>query len=119
MAFHSRNFDIAKINYEMHDNELLAIVDSFAQWWHFLEGSPHWIIVFSGHKNLTHFQNAHVLNRWQAWWVKFLTHFDFKITFRPGKQHGKADALSRRSYLAPRLDDLTFDNKKQVILGPT
>ena len=51
MAFHSCNFDISEINYEVHDKELLAIVDSFEQWEHFLEGSPHQIIVFSDHKS--------------------------------------------------------------------
>ena len=119
VAFHSRKFDAAEINYEIHDKELLAIVDSFVQWRHFLEGSPHQVIVFSDHKNLAYFQNARVLNRRQARWAQFLTRFDFKITYRPGKQQGKADALSRRSYLAPRPGDPAFDNKKQVILGPT
>ena len=60
-----------------------------------------------------------MLNRRQARWAHFLTHFDFKITYRPGKPQGKADALSRRSYLAPRPGEPTFDNQKQVILGPT
>ena len=41
MAFHSRKFDVAEINYEIHVKELLAIVDSFAQWRYFLEGSSH------------------------------------------------------------------------------
>ena len=31
---------------------------------------------------------------------------------------GKVDALSRRSYLAPRPGEPAFDNQKQVILGP-
>ena len=47
----------------------------------------------------------------------FFTRFDFKITYRPGKQQGKANALSWISYLAPRPGDPTFNNKKQVILG--
>jgi hypothetical protein len=29
VAFHSRKFTAAKINYEIHDKELLAIADSF------------------------------------------------------------------------------------------
>jgi hypothetical protein len=29
VAFYSRKFSAAKINYEIHDKELLAIVDSF------------------------------------------------------------------------------------------
>jgi hypothetical protein len=50
--------------------------------------------------------------------VQFLTRFDFKFIFRPRKQPGQADSLSRRSYLAPRPGDSAFDNKKQVLLGP-
>ena len=42
----------------------------------------------------------------------------FKITFLPGKEQGKVDALSRHSYLAPHHGDPAFDNKNQVILGP-
>ena len=85
----------------------------------FLEGYPHQVTVFSDHKNLAYFQNACILNRRQARWAPFLTRFDFKITYRPGKQWGKVDALSRRSYLACHPGDPTFDNQKQVILGPT
>ena len=58
-----------------------------------------------------------MLNRCQVQWAQFLTCFDFKITYRPGKHQGKADALSRHSYLAPRPGDPAFDNQKQVILG--
>ena len=62
IAFHSRKFEAAEINYEIHDKELLAIVDSFQQWRHFLEGSSQQIIVYNDHKNLTYFQNARVLS---------------------------------------------------------
>ena len=118
IAFHSRKFEAAEINYEIHDKELLAIIDSFEQWRHLLEGSPHQIIVYNDHKNLTYFQNARVLSQRQARWAQFLTRFDFLITYRPGVQQGKADALSRRSYLAPQPGEPTFDHQKQVILGP-
>ena len=102
VAFHSCKFDAAEINYEIHDKELLAItVEYFTQWRHFLEGSSHQVIVFNDHKNRAYFQDARVLNQRQAQWAHFLTCFDFKITYRPGKHQGKADALSRRSYLTP------------------
>jgi len=32
VAFHSRKFQPAEINYEIHDNELLAVVDAFKNW---------------------------------------------------------------------------------------
>ena len=119
VAFHSRKIFAVEINYEVHDKELLVVVDSFEQWRHFLEGSPHQILIYSDHKNLTYFQTARVLNRSHARWTQFLTHFNFNNIFRPGKQQGKADALSRRSYLAPRPRDPTFNNQKQILLGPS
>ena len=86
VAFHSRKFDVAEINDEIHVKELLAIiVDSFTQWRHFLEGYFHQINVFNDHKNLAYFQNSCVLNRRQARWAQFLTRFDFKIIYRLGK----------------------------------
>lgn len=118
VAFHSRKFIASKINYKIHDKELLAIVDAFEEWRHFLEGSPHQVVVYSNHKNLQYFQSACVLNRRQARWALLLAHFDFVIKYRPGSQQGKADALSRRSYLAPQSGELAFDQQKQVLLGP-
>ena len=32
VAFHSRKFQPAEINYEIHDKELLAIVNTFKHW---------------------------------------------------------------------------------------
>jgi hypothetical protein len=65
-VFHSRKFTIAEINYEIHDKELLAIVDSFQEWRHFLEGAQHpitvYIAIYTDHKNLEYFMSAKVLN---------------------------------------------------------
>jgi len=33
VAFHSRKFQPTEINYDIHDKELLAIVDAFKHWW--------------------------------------------------------------------------------------
>ena len=52
VAFHSQKFEAAEINNEIHDKELLAIVDSFQQWCQFLKGSSQQIIVYNDHKNL-------------------------------------------------------------------
>ena len=99
MAFHSRKFEPVEINYEIHDKELLAIVDSFQQWHHFLEGLSQQIIVYNDQKNLTYFQSAQVLSCRQAHWAQFLTRFHFGILYRPGTQQGKEDALSQHSYI--------------------
>src|SRR5258706_10369583 len=40
-AFHSRKFTLAEINYEIHDKELLAVVDSFKHWHRYLDECLH------------------------------------------------------------------------------
>ena len=52
VAFYSQKFCAAKINYEIHNKELLAIVDSFQEWRHFLEGVVHPVTVYTDHKKL-------------------------------------------------------------------
>ena len=62
IAFQPRNFEPTEINYEINEKELLTIVYSFEQLYHFVDGFAHHIIVYNDHKNLTYFQNAEVLN---------------------------------------------------------
>jgi len=42
VAFHSRKFQPMEINYEIHDKELLAIVDTFKHWRCYCEGVAYW-----------------------------------------------------------------------------
>ncbi|WPJ59666.1 hypothetical protein SMAC4_13198 [Sordaria macrospora] len=101
VAFHSRKMSPAEMNYEIHDKELLAIVDSFERWRIYLEGAKHRIEVFSDHQNLAYFTHAKVLNRRQARWAIQLANFWFIINYRPGHLNGKADALSRQESFKP------------------
>jgi len=96
VAFHSRKFTPAEITYEIHDKELLAIVDAFKHWWRYCEGAVHQVEVYSDHQNLEYFTTTKVLNRRQARWAQELAGIDFRIYYRPGTQNGKPDALSRR-----------------------
>ncbi len=95
VAFWSRKMIPAERNYETHDQELLAIVDAFKQWRHYLEGSRYPIEVLTDHNNLRGFMNVKALNGRQARWAVRLSSFDFTISHRPGKQN-PADAPSRR-----------------------
>ena len=54
----------------------------------------------------------------QARWAQFLTRFDFIILYHPRMQQGKADALSRNSYMELQPGEATFENQKQILLGP-
>jgi hypothetical protein len=102
VAFYSRKFIPAEINYEIYDKEMLAIVTAFDEWRHYLEGTVHPVTVFTDHKNLEYFQTTKILNRRQARWAEKLSRFDFKIFYRKGSANERADALSRRSELRPK-----------------
>ena len=96
VAFYSRQLSAAELNYDTHDKELLAIVDAFRHWRHFLLGSPHTIRVRSDHRNLTYFLSRQLLNRRQARWALDLADFSFTIEHVPGSLNSVPDALSRR-----------------------
>ena len=55
VAYRSRKFAGPELNYDIHDKELLAIVDAFEEWRAYLEGSRHPIMVYSDHTDLSYF----------------------------------------------------------------
>ncbi|KAF8693024.1 hypothetical protein RHS03_08515, partial [Rhizoctonia solani] len=69
VAYMSKSFSGAEANYDTHNKELLAIIKALEEWRIFLEATDKPIQV----------------------------DFNFEIHYRPGKQSGKPDALSRRS----------------------
>ena len=48
----------AETQYETYDNKLLAIVETFKIWRHYLEGCKHEVFVVTDHNNLRHFMNT-------------------------------------------------------------
>ena len=85
----------AETRYDAHDKELLAIVESFKRWRHYLEGSCRPVKVLSDHANLKPFMTTKELNGRQARWAERLVAFDFTLEFRPGSKN-PGDAPSRR-----------------------
>lgn len=100
VAYYSRKLNQAEQRYPTHDAELLAIVEAFRVWRHYLEGSLHTIIIYSDHDTLKHFKRAKSLNARQARWTERLAAFDFEILHKPGKSN-PADAPSRRPDYKP------------------
>jgi len=118
VAFYSKKHSPAECNYEIYDKELMAIVRAFEEWRPRLEGSRHPIQVLSDHKNLEYFMSTKLLNRRQARWSEFLSRFDFRITYRPGKAGGKPDALTRRSGDLPKEGDERLLANQHAVLKP-
>ena len=96
VAYHSRKFHPAEINYDVHDKEMTAIVAAFKEWDHLLRSAADQIVIYTDHKNLEYFNSTKILNRRQHRWAEFLQPFNFRVIYREGRLNEKADALSRR-----------------------
>jgi hypothetical protein len=116
VAFFSKKHSPAECNYEIYDKELMAIVRCFEEWRPELESTASPIQVLSDHRNLEYFMSTKLLNRRQARWSEFLSRFNFKIVYRPGKSGGKPDALTRRSGDLPKEGDERLTHQSQTIL---
>ncbi|KAF8674998.1 hypothetical protein RHS04_06772 [Rhizoctonia solani] len=97
IAYMSKSFSGAEANYDTHNKELLAIIKALEEWRIFLEAMDRPIQVFTDHQNLEYWMQARTFNCRHAQWRIFLSNFNFKIHYCPGKQSGKPDALSRRA----------------------
>ena len=72
VAFYSKKFSPAELNYDIHYKEMVVIVDCFKEWRHMLCGSPNRVVVYTDHRNLEYFQTTKILNRRQARWAENL-----------------------------------------------
>ena len=66
VTFHSWKFTDSKLNYKIHDKELLVIVKAFKQWKSYLKELKNSIQVYTDHKNLVYFTIIKVLNQQQV-----------------------------------------------------
>ena len=53
----------AERNYNIFDQELLAMIHALTEWKHYLQGTGHPITVVTDHKNLSYFKQPHKLSR--------------------------------------------------------
>ena len=115
VAFHSRKLNDSKQNYEMHDKELLAILDAFKEWKHYLLGADEPVTVYTNHQNLQYFLTRNVRNPRQIRLAQWLANLNFKMVYQPGSWSGKPDALSRRQEYNPEEGE---KHREQSILKP-
>ena len=93
VAYDSRTFKGAELNYPVHEKELLAIIRALAKWRTDLLGFQ--FEVWTDHKTLEHFQTQKDMSRRQVRWMEFLSQYDASIKYLPGEKNCVADALSR------------------------
>jgi RNase H-like domain found in reverse transcriptase len=52
VAYYSRKMTEPELNYDIHDKELLAVIEAFREWRVYLEGAKYPVQVYTDHKNL-------------------------------------------------------------------
>jgi len=96
----------------------MAVIKALEEWRPECEGAPYPLQLITDHKNHEDFMMKKLLNRRQARWSEFLTTFEYKIVYQPGKLNGKADTLTRRPGDLPERGDERLKNIEQVVLKP-
>ena len=69
VAFFLQRMIPAETRYETHDGVVLAIVEAFKTWKHYLEGFQHEVFVLIDHNNLCQFINTKSLSSRQVRWA--------------------------------------------------
>ena len=75
-----------------------------------MEGVKTLVKVYTNYKNLKYFVTSKKLNYRQAWWLLYLTRFNFKLYYYPRKLIGKFNTLSQRP------NHNTGSNNQDVVL---
>src|SRR3984885_3118416 len=106
VAFYSWKLAPAEIHYDVHDKEMLAVIQGLKEFRPWLSGTIIPISIITDHKNLEYFMAQRQLNRRQARWMLELTEFNFRLSYAPGSKN-PADGPSRRDDYSPIQDDPT------------
>ena len=72
IAFFFRKMIPAETQYKTHDGELLAIVEAFKTWHHYLEDCKYEVLVLTDHNNLRCFMDTKSLSSRQVRWAQKL-----------------------------------------------
>lgn len=105
-AFLSRKFSQAEQNYDISNQELLAVRIVPEEWRHWLEGEELLFLVWTEHKNSKYLQTVKRWNSRQARWALFFNQFNFHLSFRPRAKNTKPDTLSRIHIIDPTPNEL-------------
>ena len=108
----------AECNYDVHDKAMLEIVQALKEWKRYVKRSRRQVKVLTDHKNLVPFMTSKDLSDRPIRWMEVISGYDFKIEFRPEKEHGKQDALTRKKPDMPDKEDERITQKRRIVLPP-
>ena len=94
LLYDSVALDRAERNYCVTRRELLAIVTAVKKFHHYFYGRS--VKIRTDHKSLNWLMSFKYPEGQLARWLELLGNYDINIEYRPGKDHGNSDGLSRR-----------------------
>ena len=112
VRYYSQTLNPAECNYDVYDQELLAVVCALAHWRHLLLGAKHQVTVWTDHNNLTFYQHPQTISSHVACYIPRMAKYDLVLKHKPGTSNW-ADYLSR-----PLGVDQTVKNNKNVMVLP-
>ncbi|KAJ2930134.1 hypothetical protein H1R20_g6930, partial [Candolleomyces eurysporus] len=92
-AFFSAKLNKAQQNYLVHEQEMLASVETMMRHQDILQGVK--FCWYTDHKGLIHLLKQRDLSGRQAWWMEKISTFNFEVIYVPGVDNILSDALSR------------------------
>jgi hypothetical protein len=87
VVYYSKKHSSVECNYDIYDKEVMAIIKALEEWRPECEGAAYPLQLITDHKNFEYFMTKKLLNQRQEQWSEFLTPFDYKIDYRPGKSN--------------------------------
>nr|VZH96027.1 unnamed protein product [Spirometra erinaceieuropaei] len=110
LQYLSRSLTKAERRYCVTRKEMLALTHFVEECRPYLQYRP--FVVRTDHSALTWLRNFRNPEGQVARWQEKLAEYDFECVFRPGRQHGNADALSRKPHRphgeCPSCTDITI-----------
>ena len=94
ILYWSRQLQKAERNYSTIEKEALAAVAAIKEFYPYLYGLNFKLV--TDHNPLTSLKGLKDVGGRITRWMMFLQHFNFRFEYKPGKNHGNADAMSRR-----------------------
>ncbi len=94
ITYYSATFTPIKRNYNIYEQELLAIMKALTYWQHYLEWTKTPFTILTDHANLQYWKSPQKLNHHTARWHADLQEYDFIIKHISRKINTPADELS-------------------------
>ncbi len=84
VAYFSKALTPPERNYNIWDQEFLAIIATLRHWRHLLVGTKDLVVIFTNYANLQYYRHSQKINCWVARYINFLEDFHYQLKHIPG-----------------------------------